>query len=130
MHVFCSTCKAINNTRILNETFCAVWASAHEVTVLVVWLKTVILLNRKDSDEKPHHKTSKLGVQCAKTEINLSVWCTPMLHLFMHKFLSSTQDSNYSYKVVYSVKTVKADSINVFECRLSGVRMKYEYSAR
>ena len=29
------------------ETICAVCASAHEVTVLVVWLKKVIILNSK-----------------------------------------------------------------------------------
>ena len=43
---------AIMNTIISNETICAVWASAHEVTVLVVWLKKVIILNSKDPDEK------------------------------------------------------------------------------
>ena len=43
------------------------------MTVLVVCLKTVVLLNSKDSDEKPHDKTSKLGVKCAKTEISPSV---------------------------------------------------------
>ena len=91
MHVFYNTCKAINNTRISNETICAVGASAHEVTVLEVWLKKVIILNSKDPDEKPHDKTSKIGVQCAKTEISQSAWCTPMSHLFMHKFLVEGQ---------------------------------------
>ena len=43
------------------------------MTVLVVCLKKVILLNSKDSDEKPHDKTSMIGVQCAKTEISPSV---------------------------------------------------------
>ena len=33
----------------------------------------VIILKSKDPDEKPHDKTSKIGVQCAKTEISLSV---------------------------------------------------------
>ena len=94
MRVFYNTCKAINNTRISNETICAVWTFAHEVTVLLVWLKKVILLNSKDSDEKPHDKTSKIGVQCAKTEISPSVWCTPMSHLFMHKFLEEGQVFN------------------------------------
>ena len=52
------------------ETICA---SAHEVTVLVVWLKKVIILNSKDPDEKPYDQTSKIGVQCTKTEISLGV---------------------------------------------------------
>ena len=30
-------------------------------------------MNSKDSDEKPHDKTSKIGVQCEKTEISPSV---------------------------------------------------------
>ena len=33
--------------------------STSEYLVLVVWLKKVILLNSKDSDEKPYDKTSK-----------------------------------------------------------------------
>ena len=65
-----------------------------EYLVLVVWLKKVILLNSKDSDEKPHDKTSKIGVQCTKTEISPSVWCTAMSHLFMHKFLEEGQVFN------------------------------------
>ena len=55
------------------ETICAVCASAHEVTVLVAWLKKVIILNSKDPDEKPYDQTSKIGVQCTKTEISLGV---------------------------------------------------------
>ena len=94
MHVFYNTCKAINNTRISKETICVVWASAHEVADLVVWLKKAILLNSKDSNEKPHDKTSKIGVQCAKTGISPSVWYTPMSHLFMHKFLEEGQVFN------------------------------------
>ena len=41
--------------------------------VLVEWLKKVIILNSKDPDEKPHDQTSKIGVQCTKTEISLGV---------------------------------------------------------
>ena len=55
------------------ETICAVCASANEVTVLVVWLKKVIILNSKDPDEKPYDQTSKIGVRCTKTEISLGV---------------------------------------------------------
>ena len=55
--------QSLNNTKL----------SAHEVTVLVVWLKRVIILNSKDPDEKPHDQTSKIGVQCTKTEISLGV---------------------------------------------------------
>ena len=84
----------LNNNRISNETVCAVWASANEVTVLVVWLKEVFILNSKDPDEKPHDKTSKICVQRTKTEISLGVWCTTMSHLFMHKFLVECQVFN------------------------------------
>ena len=55
------------------ETISAVCASAHEVTVLVVWLKKVILLNSKDHTEKLYDQTSKIDVQCTKTEISLGV---------------------------------------------------------
>ena len=55
------------------ETICTVCASAHEVTVLVAWLKKVIILNSKDPDEKPYDQTSKTGVQCTKNEICLGV---------------------------------------------------------
>ena len=43
------------------------------MTVLVIWLKKVIILNSKDFDENPYDQTSKIGVQCTKTEISLGV---------------------------------------------------------
>ena len=89
MRVFYNTCKAINNTKISNETICAVWVSGFGSMT-----EKGYLLNSKDSDEKPHGKTSKIGVQCAKTEISPSVWCTAMSHLFMHKFLEEGQVFN------------------------------------
>ena len=43
------------------------------MTVLVVWLRKIIILNSKDPNEKPYDQTSKIGVQCTKTEISLGV---------------------------------------------------------